>query len=44
LGEDKKIFFEDNDAYLSEWYKSSQEFVDFCEDILLYGGLKLWKV
>jgi len=44
LGEDKKIFFEDNDAYLSEWYKSSQEFVDFCEDILLYGGLRLWKI
>ncbi|POZ93131.1 exo-beta-N-acetylmuramidase NamZ family protein [Petrotoga halophila] len=44
LGEDKKIFFENNDTYLTEWYKSSQQFIDFCEDILLYGGLKLWKI
>ncbi|MGY4687587.1 exo-beta-N-acetylmuramidase NamZ family protein [Petrotoga sp. DB-2] len=44
LGEDKKIFFENDETYLIEWHKNSQEFVDFCEDILLYGGLKLWKV
>jgi len=44
LGEDKKIFFEKDGTYLTEWYKSSLEFTDFCEDILLYGGLRLWKV
>ncbi|HOB16057.1 MAG TPA: DUF1343 domain-containing protein [Defluviitoga sp.] len=44
LGVEKTIFFEDDFSYLEDWNKSAQEFIDFCDDILLYGGINLWKI
>lgn len=44
LGVEKNIFFENNLSYLDDWNKSAQEFIGFCDDILLYGGINLWKI
>lgn len=43
LGESKKLFFENDDEYLTYWNESAEEFIEFCGDILLYGGLKKWE-
>jgi len=44
LGVEKKVFFENDLSYLEDWNNSAQEFINFCDDILLYGGINLWTI
>ena len=40
----RKKSFENDLSYLEDWNNSAQEFINFCDDILLYGGINLWTI